>query len=990
MRPLARLRHCLPRLVGLVILVALLRAAPAHAGPADFVGQRIVSIRIVQEGIDLAEPRLVELVETRVGSPLTMEQVRESILHLYSLGRFEDVQVDARLAEQGVEIVYALVPMRAVSAVDFRGPLGLPDGLLRRTVDDRFGSAPSVGRAADVARTLEDLYRDYGYFNARVIPGTEVRGDRTALIFTVDTGPRARIAAIDIQGSTVEPRAQVLRALDLAVNEPYQKTVLEERLAKYVETVRSRGYYEASAQHSAAVKSNGAEVDLVLRLETGPHVVVLFEGDPIPKDKREELVPVRTEGSVDEDLLEDSTRAIADYLRVQGYWKAQVDYRREETEADLQVIFTIHKGQSYLLAAEQVSGNQSAQLADLKPFMTLEAGKPFVESRLDADVDAIRRHYLRLGFADVKVGSAVSETGASEVGIPLAPGQAAVVARIAVTEGQRLTVGAVTFEGNEALSGGTLRAAIVSGAGRPFFRPQVTLDRDAILVQYLNRGYETATVEEAVALTADRSQANIQFTIREGPQILVDHVIIVGNLRTDPETIEREILLKPGQPLGLADLTESQRRLASLGIFRRVRISEVAHSELGRKDVLVSVEEAPATTISYGGGFEAGRRLRREAGPGPQAVERLEFAPRGFFEIGRRNLWGSNRSANLFTRISLRPQDAPDTTDQDGRGFGFNEYRVLGTFRQPRAFGRTTEIVISGFLEQAIRSSFNFSRRGAHAELIGSRGSSVTLSGRYEFDRTRLFDERFNPSDKPLIDRLFPQVRLSSVSTAVVRNTRDDPVEPTGGEFVGADLEVAGRTIGSQVGFAKTFLQAFLYRQIPQARRTVLAAGVRVGLANAFSRDVARLDDVGNPVLGPGGNPIVDSVSELPASERFFAGGDTTVRGFALDRLGDAPTIDKDGFPKGGNALIVLNTELRVPVWRDVGAVTFIDGGNVFAHVGEMSLSKIRGTVGAGVRYRSPIGPFRVDVGFKLKRYPLPGGGRESLTEVHISLGQAF
>ena len=103
-----------------------------------------------------------------------------------------------------------------------------------------------------------------------------------------------------------------------------------------------------------------------------------------------------------------------------------------------------------------------------------------------------------------------------------------------------------------------------------------------------------------------------------------------------------------------------------------------------------------------------------------EAVERFELAPRGFFEIGRRNLWGKNRSVNLFTRVSLR-----DARRRAGRGrdagcrrapraaTGFNEYRVVGTFREPRVFGSRSDVLVTGILEQAIRSSFNFARREA-------------------------------------------------------------------------------------------------------------------------------------------------------------------------------------------------------------------------------------------------------------------------------------
>jgi outer membrane translocation and assembly module TamA len=169
-----------------------------------------------------------------------------------------------------------------------------------------------------------------------------------------------------------------------------------------------------------------------------------------------------------------------------------------------------------------------------------------------------------------------------------------------------------------------------------------------------------------------------------------------------------------------------------------------------------------------------------------------------------------------------------------------------------------------------------------------------------------------------------------------------------------------------------------------------LAAGARLGLAAGFSREVPEVDASGAPVLGPDGEPVLARVDDLPASERFFAGGDTTVRGFGLDQLGSTETLDANGFPRGGNSVLVLNAELRVPIWGDLGVAAFLDGGNVFRRMEDFGDGGLRGAAGFGVRYRSPIGPLRVDFGFKLDRRLLPNGQQERPTALHISLGQAF
>ena len=129
---------------------------------------------------------------------------------------------------------------------------------------------------------------------------------------------------------------------------------------------------------------------------------------------------------------------------------------------------------------------------------------------------------------------------------------------------------------------------------------------------------------------------------------------------------------------------------------------------------------------------------------------------------------------------------------------------------------------------------------------------------------------------------------------------------------------------------------------------------------------------------------------DLPASERFFGGGDTTVRGFALDRLGTEETIDPQGFPQGGNGMAIFNVETRAPYWKNLQFVWFVDAGNVFRYAGDIRLDEMRVTSGLGFRYRSPIGPLRVDWGWKLSTRLELNGGRERSNVLHISLGQAF
>ena len=199
--------------------------------------------------------------------------------------------------------------------------------------------------------------------------------------------------------------------------------------------------------------------------------------------------------------------------------------------------------------------------------------------------------------------------------------------------------------------------------------------------------------------------------------------------------------------------------------------------------------------------------------------------------------------------------------------------------------------------------------------------------------------------------------------------------------FLSAEGSLAARSLGGQVGFMKSYVQAQGYRSLSSTGRIIFAGRVALGLADGFPREIETVD--------AGGNPVVQVIEDLPASERFFAGGDTTVRGFALDSLGTARTITPSGFPRGGNSLLLFNGELRVPVWKDLGAALFVDAGNVFDRVSNIDVGELRTAVGLGLRYRSPVGPLRFDVGFKLDRREI-AGRLEPARAFHFSFGQAF
>ena len=962
-------------------------APPAPAQPADAqpawassLGKPIAAVRLVIDGREVKDAEVSRALGTTVGSPLTTEAVRVSVVRLMAIARFDDVTVEAEPSASGVVLTYVLLPSHPIKGIKFRGDLGLSEKQLRSAVVERYTASPPLGRLREIADMLEVVCRDRGYLKAAARPVTEVSHDpdQTTLIFEMAAGPRARVRSAEIEGAPDGNAAFVRSRLGIQPGARFDRVALDETVAKYLAELRAASFLDARVETDLKHSENREEVDLTVRMTRGPRTTIVFKGDPLPEKRRDEIVARLQEAALDEDALENQERSIEDELRGRGYRDAAAPFTRETPrEGWLQIVFTVNQGPRYRVAAVDVVGNEQVARTSLQAAMQIEAGQWFAQARMDADAERLRALYRQQGFRAAQVTASAERAGGDPTGL---------IVRLAVVEGPRTLVGDVVFDRASAIPAAVLQAVVKTRPGEPYFEPAIEADREAIELRYQVDGFQQATVSVPAEFSSDGTRFTLRFVVSEGPQSLIDHVLIAGNERTKLETIEREAGLKPGTPLSFVALGDAQRRLAALGLFRRIQLTPLPAAAGNRRDVLVIVEEAPVYSIGYGGGLEGAYVLKTNAATGlPE--ERFDLAPRGFFEIGRRNLWGKNRSINLFVRGALRTSETfntdqePPASTPEASSAGINEYRVLAAYREPRFLGLPFDFTATANLDQAIRSTFDFNRKQLFAEGIHRFRASLAVAGRYALSENRIFNARIAPESALDVDKLFPQVRLSAFSGSIARSTRDDAFDPTRGTLLSFDATLAARAIGSEVGFAKGFWQAFVYRQIPALGGTVFAGGARLGLANGFPQAVEEPD---------GSVTTIDQ--EIPASERFFSGGDTSVRGFALDQLGSASVLDQNGVSNGGNGLVVFNAELRVPIWKkkSLGGVVFVDCGNVFATIYDIDLGQLRTSVGFGARWKSPVGPLRLDFAWKIHPITFGNGTRENGFAWYITIGQAF
>ena len=267
-------------------------ASPAAGAPQapQAVARPVLAVRLLVDGQPVTDPGLVQLIEMPIGRTLSPAAVRESIVHLMAMGRFEDVQARADEASGGLAITFAATSTRKVTALVFRGDLGLPAGDLRAAVTDHYTSTPPVTRAGDIARMLTTLCRDHGYVLAQVVEHVEPapEPDRATLAFDIKAGPRVRAGDLSVTGEAGIPAAQVLERCGLRRGQPFDPVVVRRRASDLADSLRAQRYFEATVVPSFAYDASGEAAGVTVAVNRGP-LVTLAESVSAPKQDKAEF-----------------------------------------------------------------------------------------------------------------------------------------------------------------------------------------------------------------------------------------------------------------------------------------------------------------------------------------------------------------------------------------------------------------------------------------------------------------------------------------------------------------------------------------------------------------------------------------------------------------------------------------------------------------------------------------------------------------------------
>jgi outer membrane protein assembly factor BamA len=535
-------------------------------------------------------------------------------------------------------------------------------------------------------------------------------------------------------------------------------------------------------------------------------------------------------------------------------------------------------------------------------------------------------------------------TARIDVGDPvLEPGRA--VLPVQIDEGTRAVVGKVRFDGvaDERLA--LVEAETRLEPGTPYALRTVNQARQRVDRRYRQWGFNAVEVSAAARPDDAGEVVDVELTVAEGVRQILQDVVTTGTSRTREGVVTRALRLPLGEPVNLEQWSLARKRLFDTNVFRSVDIQAVPIGDPVDGDqpvrARVTVEEYPHWRLRYG--FQVDRERVEEGVDG-----RFELNPGAIGEIRNQNLLGRALTAGVATRVERDFQ----RLNLFGQAPGFFGLPVRSSVF---AYASTENIRDDGaVLAVTDVQGISFEQRWRR-----QRSLELTYSYRYEFNRT------YDPN--PPLDSEFPpldqRVRVARLSAALLLDRRDDPVNATRGTFTSVAVEQLANWLGADVGYARLLAQQLAF--------------VRLGPAVVASRAVTGY------VFG---DSLLDN---LLFQDRFFAGGGTTVRGYAENGLGPR---DIFGASRGGSQVVVANAELRFPLYRWVSGVGFLDAGGAFDDQSPFRWGGLKVGYGAGLRVNSPIGLLRLDFGIPAATLPATSrlGTQLGSGRWYFGIGQVF
>ncbi len=609
---------------------------------------------------------------------------------------------------------------------------------------------------------------------------------------------------------------------------------------------------------------------------------------------------------VDDAQLDRSAQGIRQLYREKGYYLAEVKPEIvpvDDGKNQVDVVFRITEGDPVRLKRLHLAGVEQVDEADLRKYLVSSEAGPlawltgsgkFKESDLARDREVIQAYYLNHGFADSDVLDPL---------VSLTSDRRGLMVDIPVREGPVYHFDRITFSGDLEFPEEKLRAAAGIEPGDLFRSEALHNARQKISDLYADQGYAFAEVVPKPKIDRDERTISLDFAIHKGVKVYIGRVEMRGNTKTRDRVLRRDVLLAEGDLYSITAINKSRRRLQNLGFFESVNLTTHRRPGTNLVDVDVEVEEKATGSFSAGAGYSSVDKV----------IAMLSVSQRNFLGYGY--------------QLSLQAN------------FGSTRTTYAFTFNNPRVFDSDVYAGFDLYNTQVSYTSYDKKAVGTALKLGRSYGDEWRIRGIYRWEDATIknVDEFASPITKAQEGRRV----ISSITSLLIYDSRDNPWEAHSGAKADASIEWADHYLGGDTAYIKYDLDATKY--YPLWWEHVISFHGRIGFLQPLR-----------------GDPI-------PIDERYTLGGINSVRGFDSRSIG--PADPETGDVIGGDKQLLFNAEYLFPLIKEakVRGVVFFDAGNAW-DTGQRYLSTgLRTSAGAGVRWMSPMGPLRLEWGYNLE-----------------------
>ena len=649
---------------------------------------------------------------------------------------------------------------------------------------------------------------------------------------------------------------------------------------------------------------------VVVRVVENPIINrVAFEGNRRIEDKdltnEIQLRPrvVYTRARVQRDA-----QRIIDIYRRSGRFAATVDpkiIQLPQNRVDL--VFEINEGpltgiqRITFIGNKRFSDSQLREAIQTKEsawYRFLSNADVYDPDRLTFDRELLRRYYLKYGYADFRVVSAVAE---------LAPSKSDFFITFTIEEGERYKFGKIDIvSGLRNLDVNLLRQFLTVKEGAWYDADAMETSINQLTDQVGTRGYAFVDIRPRVRRDRDKLIIDVTFDIQEGPRVFVERIDIDGNVRTQDRVIRREMKLVEGDAFNSARLRESRKNLQNLGFFDKVEVTNVPGTTSDRTVVKVEVREKSTGEVSFGAGVSTTAGVLGDVG------------------IRERNLLGRGQdlTANVRIGTKLKSVDASFTEPyflDRPLAAGFDIFDTQQDFQKESSFDRYS----AGF---ALRAGYN-----------------ISTEWRQNLKYTLRYDQLRNvPADaSQFIKEQQGGSSTSAISQTIIYDRRDNRIDPTDGWFGRLSNDVSG--LGGSVHYIRSKIDGGFF--IPLTKDYILATTAETGYIFDFRGKDLRIVDR----FFVGGDNLRGFAS-AGVGPRDVTSANNDSLGGALYYVGSSELTYPLGLPS--------EFDIKGKAFVDAGTLRL--AGTPLS--GATDTGKIRLSVGVGLAWKSPFGPIRIDL----------------------------